>query len=40
MPLSDANRRAGLAAIVDFDDSGVTWRMQRVDPRAPESISP
>jgi DNA repair exonuclease SbcCD nuclease subunit len=40
MPLSDANRRAGLAAIVDFDDSGVTWRMQLVDPRAPESISP
>jgi len=35
MPLSDANRRAGLAAIVDFDDRGVSWRMHRVDPRPP-----
>jgi DNA repair exonuclease SbcCD nuclease subunit len=33
MPLSDANTRAGWAAIVDFDDSGVHWRLHRVDPR-------
>jgi len=33
MPLSDANRRAGLAAIIDFDDTGVRWRTERVDPR-------
>lgn len=38
MPLSDANRKAGLAAVVDFDESGVRWTMQRVDPRPPESI--
>ena len=35
MPLSDANRKAGLAAVVDFDESVVTWRMHRVDPRPP-----
>ena len=28
----------GLAAVVDFDESGVRWTMQRVDPRPPESI--
>lgn len=33
MPLSDANRRAGMAAVVDFDEAGVRWRMHRVDPR-------
>lgn len=33
MPLSDANRRAGWAAVVDFDDAGVRWRLERVDPR-------
>ena len=36
MPLSDSNRRAGLAAVVDFDESGVRWRMHRVDPRPVE----
>jgi DNA repair exonuclease SbcCD nuclease subunit len=35
MPLSDANRRAGMAAVVDFDETGVRWRMHRVDPRPP-----
>jgi DNA repair exonuclease SbcCD nuclease subunit len=34
MPLSDANRRAGWATVVDFDDDGVRWRLERVDPRA------
>jgi DNA repair exonuclease SbcCD nuclease subunit len=38
MPLSDANRRAGMAAVVDFDGSGVRWQMHRVDPRPPESV--
>lgn len=33
MPLSDANRRAGMAAIVDFNEAGVSWRTHRVDPR-------
>ena len=36
MPLSDANRRAGLAAVIDFDESGVRWRTHRVDPRPVE----
>lgn len=31
--LSDANRRAGWAAIVDLDANGVRWRLERVDPR-------
>lgn len=35
MPLSDANRRAGLAAVIDFDGDGVRWTMHRVDPREP-----
>ncbi|HML97017.1 MAG TPA: metallophosphoesterase [Tepidiformaceae bacterium] len=35
MPLSDANRRAGMAAVVDFDETGVRWRVHRVDPRPP-----
>ncbi|MGI8927164.1 MAG: metallophosphoesterase family protein [Tepidiformaceae bacterium] len=33
MPLSDANRRAGWAAVVDFGDQGVRWQLHRVDPR-------
>lgn len=33
MPLSDANRRAGWAAVVDFDEDGTAWRLHRVDPR-------
>ena len=37
MPLSDANRKAGMAAVVDFDESGVHWRMHRVDPRPLET---
>ncbi|MGE0598290.1 MAG: exonuclease SbcCD subunit D [Dehalococcoidia bacterium] len=40
MPLSDANRRAGMAAVVDFDQNGVRWQMHRVDPRQPEDIAP
>ncbi len=36
MPLSDANKRAGWAAVVDFTDDGVNWRLHRVDPRDPE----
>jgi len=39
MPLSDSNRRAGLAAVVDFDDDGVRYRMHRVDPRPPENFA-
>lgn len=38
MPLSDANRKAGMAAVVDFDESGVRWRMHRVDPRAVDAV--
>lgn len=34
MPLSDANRRAGWAVVVDFDEDGVRWHTHRVDPRA------
>jgi DNA repair exonuclease SbcCD nuclease subunit len=33
MPLADANGRAGWAALVDFDESGVSWQLRRVDPR-------
>lgn len=33
MPLSDANRRAGWASVVDFDADGVRWQLHRVDPR-------
>jgi DNA repair exonuclease SbcCD nuclease subunit len=43
MPLSDANRRAGWAAVVDFDEQGVRWRLERVDPRPhpfPEGEAP
>ena len=39
MPLSDANRRAGLAAVVDFDESGVRWEMRRVDPRPAAEVA-
>jgi DNA repair exonuclease SbcCD nuclease subunit len=35
MPLSDANRRAGWAAVIDFGQEGVRWRLERVDPRPP-----
>jgi DNA repair exonuclease SbcCD nuclease subunit len=38
MPLSDSNRRAGLAAVIDFDSEGVTWSMHRVDPRPAEAL--
>ncbi|MBA4180648.1 MAG: hypothetical protein C0506_08690 [Anaerolinea sp.] len=33
MPLSDANKRAGWASVVDFTEEGVSWRLHRVDPR-------
>jgi DNA repair exonuclease SbcCD nuclease subunit len=33
MPLSDANTRAGWAAVVDFTGEGVSWRLHPVDPR-------
>lgn len=33
LALSDANRKAGWAAVVDFDEAGVNWRVVRVDPR-------
>jgi len=33
MPLSDANRLAGWAMVVDFDALGVRWQAHRVDPR-------
>ena len=33
MALTDANRRAGLAVVVDFDERGVIWEAVRVDPR-------
>lgn len=35
LALSDANRRAGWASVVDMDDAGVRWRLERVDPRPP-----
>jgi len=31
--LSDTNQKAGWATVVDFDERGVTWRAERVDPR-------
>ncbi|MCK9517466.1 MAG: metallophosphoesterase [Dehalococcoidia bacterium] len=37
MALSDANRRAGWASVVDMDDVGTRWRLERVDPRPPQS---
>ncbi|MFN0146926.1 MAG: exonuclease SbcCD subunit D [Dehalococcoidia bacterium] len=33
LALSDANRKAGWAAVIDLDDGGVRWRTARVDPR-------
>lgn len=33
LALSDANKKAGWAAIVDFDDDGVRWQLHWVDPR-------
>ncbi len=33
MPLSDANRRAGWAMLVDFEGERTTWRARPVDPR-------
>jgi DNA repair exonuclease SbcCD nuclease subunit len=33
MPLTDANTRAGWAAVVDFTEDGVSWRLHPVDPR-------
>jgi DNA repair exonuclease SbcCD nuclease subunit len=35
MALSDANRRAGLAIVADFEERGVAWEAVRVDPRPP-----
>lgn len=31
MALSEANRRAGLCTVVDFDEGGVRWWVERVD---------
>jgi DNA repair exonuclease SbcCD nuclease subunit len=33
LALSDANRRAGWASVVDMDHDGTRWRLERVDPR-------
>lgn len=33
MPLTDANRKAGWAMVVDFGEQGVRWAKHRVDPR-------
>lgn len=33
MPLTDSNRQAGWAIVVDCDESGVRWTRRRVDPR-------
>jgi DNA repair exonuclease SbcCD nuclease subunit len=33
LPLSDANRKAGWAVVVDMDHAGVRWQIERVDPR-------
>lgn len=38
MPLSDANTRAGWAAVVDFGEDGVHWRLHAVDPRKDTSV--
>jgi len=38
LALSDANQKAGWAAVVDFDGDGVRWALRRVDPR--EGIGP
>lgn len=39
MPLSDANRRAGWASVVDFTSDGVSWKLHRVDPRPVEGAA-
>lgn len=39
MPLSDANRRAGWASVVDFTSDGVEWKLHRVDPRPPQDYA-
>lgn len=39
MPLSDANKRAGWAAVVDMTDEGVSWCLHRVDPREPAPVT-
>lgn len=39
MPLSDANKKAGWAAVVDFTDDGVSWKLHRVDPREVDAAS-
>jgi DNA repair exonuclease SbcCD nuclease subunit len=31
--LSDVNKKAGWAAVIDFADDGVSWYVDRVDPR-------
>jgi DNA repair exonuclease SbcCD nuclease subunit len=33
LALSDTNRKAGWAAVIDFSEAGVDWRLHRVDPR-------
>jgi DNA repair exonuclease SbcCD nuclease subunit len=35
LALSDANKKAGWAALIDFDEAGVRWELRRVDPREP-----
>jgi DNA repair exonuclease SbcCD nuclease subunit len=33
LALSDTNRRAGWATVIDFTDDGIAWRQEWVDPR-------
>jgi DNA repair exonuclease SbcCD nuclease subunit len=37
LALSDSNRKAGWAAVIDFDAAGVRWRTEAVDPRLLEA---
>ncbi|MDZ7728357.1 MAG: metallophosphoesterase [Dehalococcoidia bacterium] len=37
LALSDANRKAGWASVVDFSEDGVSWRLEPVDPRRREA---
>lgn len=39
MPLTDANRLAGWAIVVDCDDAGVRWVKRRVDPRPAPDVA-
>ncbi|MBN9491878.1 metallophosphoesterase [bacterium] len=39
MPLTDANRLAGWAIVVDCDDAGVRWVKHRVDPRPAPDVA-